>query len=102
LRYAVKNVEEVFPKKPVFKVRLKDAPLPKGWAVRYKSGAEEEYGIQPGSLLAQWSVDSEAATFSFSPDRYDMVIFDTEIEAIGVVDWLRENVGIETEALRFG
>jgi len=98
----MKNVEEVFAKRPVFKVRLKGAPPPHGWAIRYKSGAEEKPDIAPGDLLSQWSVDSEGVTFNFSSDPTDMVIFDEEADAVKVVGWLRNNAEVETEALKVG
>jgi hypothetical protein len=97
----MKNVEEVFPKRPVFKVRLQGAPLPVGWAVRYKSGMEEKCGIRSGEWLSQWSVDKEAVTFNFSHDRNDMVIFDHDADALKIVQWFH-NQEVETEALKVG
>lgn len=98
----MKNVEEVSPARPVFKVRLKGAPPPKGWAIRYKSGAEERPDIQPGELLSQWSVDRGGITFNFSPDRADMFTFDNEEDAVKAVEWLRNDSEIETEVLKVG
>jgi hypothetical protein len=98
----MRNVEEVFSKRPVFKVRLQGAPPPRGWTVRYKSGIEERYEVHSGDLLSQWSADSEGVTFNFSRDRHDMVIFDTEAEVVKIVEWLRQNAAVETEALKIG
>jgi len=98
----MKNVEEVVSKQPVFQVRLQGAPPPQGWTVRYQSGAEEVPEYQPGNVLAQWSVDNEGVTFSFSPDPHDLVTFDHEAEVVTVVEWLRKNAGIESETLKVG
>jgi hypothetical protein len=98
----MKNVEEVFSKRPVLKVRLQGAPPPRGWTVRYTSGIEEKYEIHSGDLLSQWSTDSEAIIFNFSPDRHDMVIFDTEAEVVKIVEFLRKNAGVETEVSKVG
>jgi hypothetical protein len=98
----MKNAEEVVRKRPVFKVPLQGAPPPRGWTVRYKSGAEEIPDFQPGNLLAQWSVDSEGVTFSFSPDPNDMVVFDTEAEVAKIVEWLRKETAIEAEGIKVG
>ncbi len=78
----MKNVEEVSAKRPVFRIRLKGAPPPKGWTLRYKSGAEKRPEIQPGDFLSQWSEDREGVTFNFSSDPNDMWIFDAEAEAV--------------------
>lgn len=98
----MKNVEEVVGKRPVFKVRLQGAPPPQGWTVRYKSGAEEVPEYQPGNILAQWSVDSDGVTFSFSADPNDLVTFDNETEVVKIVEWLRKNAAIESEILKVG
>jgi hypothetical protein len=98
----MKNVEQVLSKRPVFKVRLQGAPPPRGWTVRYKSGAEEIPEYQPGNLLAQWSVDNDGVTFSFSPNPHDLVTFDNEAEVAKIVEWLHENAEIESEALKVG
>jgi hypothetical protein len=98
----MKNAEEVVRKRPMFKVPLQGAPPPRGWTVRYKSGAEEIPEFQPGNLLAQWSVDSEGVTFSFSPDPHDMVVFDTEAEVVKIVEWMHKEAAIETEAIKVG
>jgi hypothetical protein len=97
----MKNVEETFSKRPVFRVPVKGAPPPKGWFVRYVSGMEEKREIKPGFWLSQWHIDSGGyVTFNFEPviDLH----WDTKAQADAVSDALRQSAGIETEVVRVG
>jgi hypothetical protein len=98
----MKNVEEVFLTRPVFKVRMQDAPPAKGWTLRYISGAEERRGIEPGNLLIQWFVDRTGTVFNFGPELDQMVVFDTEAKATGISEWIKQNTDVKSEVIKVG
>jgi hypothetical protein len=86
----------------MFKVPLQGCPATTRMTVRYLSGAEEIPDFQPGNLLAAWAANSKSATFSFSPDPQDMVVFDTEAEVAKIVEWLRKETAIEAQGIKVG
>lgn len=97
----MKNVEEVVSRVPTFRVRMKGAPPPSGWAVRYVSGMEEAACIKPGDWLSQWHTSSDnVITFSFDPEL--VLTFATEPAAEGVQTTLSVSAEIETAVVRVG
>lgn len=60
----MKNVEEVFSKRPMFRMPMQGAPPPKGWAVKYVSGMEDKPDIKPGFWLSRFYVDRQDTSIS--------------------------------------
>jgi hypothetical protein len=99
----MKDAEEVYATRPMFKVRMQGAPPPRGWVLRYMSGAEEKDDIKPGYLLSKWWIDKEGfANFDFSPEPTDMVAFQNEAYTDGVAEFLRQHVGLEIQKFKVG
>ena len=97
----MKNIEEVNLRRPVFRVRMKNAPPPSGYFIRYVSGMDEKYDIKPGYWLSQWFLDSEGyANFNFEPEMD--LHWNTENEARAVADHLKSAGGVETSVVGIG
>jgi hypothetical protein len=97
----MKNVEQVF-KRPSFSVRMQDAPPPRGWTLKYLSGAEERGEIKPGHLLIDWYVDSRGTVFNFGPEFDQVHVFATEMEAADVGKWIEQHTDVKSEVTKFG
>jgi hypothetical protein len=64
----MKDVEEKFSNRPVFRVPMQGAPSPRGYFIRYVSGMEDKLDIKAGHWLTQYFVDSDGyLNFNFEP-----------------------------------
>lgn len=97
----MKNVEEGIRHRPVFRVRMQNAPPPSGYFIRYVSGIDENHEVQPGYWLAEWYWDSQGGVnFNFEPEKD--LHWKTEDQAKEVSDFLRKNAEIETIVVAIG
>jgi hypothetical protein len=95
------KVEERIATRPVFRVPMKGAPRPQGFAVRYVSGMEGTNDLEPGYWLSQFFVD-RAGGINFNFDRELFFGFDLEADAKKASDVLRENADVQTAVVKIG
>jgi hypothetical protein len=95
------NVEERFSKRPMFRVPMKGAPPPKGFAVRYVSGMEGTTDLEPGYWLSQFFVDREDG-INFNFERELFFGFDHEADAKKASEMLREDADVKTAVVKIG
>jgi hypothetical protein len=94
------NIEEKSSNRLMFRVRMKGAPPPNGWFVRYVSGMEDK-NVKPGEWLTQYSVDREGyINFNFEPEMD--LHWKSEAEATAVSNALKQSANVETAVVKIG
>jgi hypothetical protein len=91
----MKNATVLTTSSRVMKIRLKGAPERHGWALRYVSGVPDLSSETTALYVTDWHTDAEAVTFGWGHNAW---LWEKEEEARTVVEFLRSNCEIETEA----
>jgi hypothetical protein len=96
-----KKFEEKISTRPVFRVPMKGAPPPKGFAVRYQSGMEGTTDLEPGYWLSDFYVDRDGH-INFNFDRDLHFGFDDESDAKKASEALKQGADVMTTVVKVG